>query len=361
MRVLQVVTDTARRGGQVFATDLHVALHALGLTVRTVALAPGSQDGLPLRTMGATRLDPAGLARLRRLMGTADAVVAHGSTTLPATAIAGCGMAIPVVYRSLGDPMYWATTPRRPLQLRVLLRAMTAVVALWPAAAHDLAADLGVAASRIRVIPNGIHGHRFAPSTAEQRDVTRRQLDLAEDRRVMAVIGSLSHEKGVDVLLDAAARLDPSSQVIVAGDGPLRATLEAEARRLAVDVRFLGAVHDVRGVYAAADCVVMPSRTEGLPAVAIEAGLCEVPVVASDVGGVAEITGPGPGLVPPEDPAALARAIERTLQAGAEAGRALRIRCEARYTIDVVAACWARLLGDVVARGDGCRRGRGEN
>lgn len=350
MRVLQVVTDTDRRGAQVFATDLQGAFEGLGLQVRTVALAPGVHGELDLPTLGPVRLHPGGLARLRRLMATADAVVAHGSTTLPATAVAACGLTVPVVYRSLGDPLYWATTPRRRLQLRVLLRAMTVVVALWPAAAHGLAAELGVRAGRIRVIPNGVDPRRFSPTSVAQRAVARGRLGVAEQRPVVAAVGSLSHEKGVDLLFESAARLDPSPQLILAGEGPRRTALESHARKLGLDVRFLGSVDDVRDVYAAVDCLAVPSRTEGLPAVAIEAGLCGVPVAATDVGGLAEILGHGPLLATPEDPPALAAAIEHALDARNEAGPALRARCQARFTMDAIARLWAEVLFKVARR-----------
>lgn len=347
MKVLQVVTDTDRRGAQVFAVDLHAALQRLGLQVRTFALAPTLHGELDLPTLGPARLCASGLTRLRRLMATADVVVAHGSTTLPATAIAARRLPTPVVYRSLGDPLYWATTPRRRLELRVLLRAMTAVVALWPAAAEGVVADLGMPAGRVRLIPNGVDSGRFAPPTPQRRGLARQRLGLDPERAVVATVGSLSREKGVDVLLDAAARIRPAPQVVLAGDGPERAALEGQARRLGLDIRFLGCVSEVRQVYEAADCVAVPSRTEGLPAAAIEAGLCAVPVAATDVGGVAEIVGRGPGLVAPEDPVALATAIENMLQAGVGVGESLRARCEERFTIEAVADRWMRLLCEV--------------
>lgn len=345
IRVLQVATDTDHRGGPVFARDLHRPLAQRGFTVRTVSLAPGAVGGLDLPTLGPSRLHMSTLAALRRLMATADVVIAHGSTTLPACAVAGAGLNTPFVYRNLGDPMMWASSPRRRLQTRALLGRAAAVAALWPGAAHALTAHLGVAPSKIRVIPIGADPQRYRPATDPQRATARAELDLDPHAPVAAFVGALSPEKDVGVAIDAVAELE-GVQLVVAGDGPERATLERHAADRAPDqVRFIGRIDDPRTVYAAAHCLVLPSRTEGLPAVLIEAGLSGLPVVASDVGGISEIVIPATGqLVPPGDPAAVATALRDVLARPAACAEAARHRCEERFSLERVASHWARLL-----------------
>lgn len=348
MRILQVVTDTDRRGGPVFAHDLHQPLADRGLTVRTVALAPGVVGGLDLPTLGPTARNPTTARTLRRLMTSADVVIAHGSTTLPACAFAGT--ATPFVYRNLGDPLMWANSPRRRLQTRLLLRRAAAIAALWPASAHALTAHLGVEPGNIRVIPIGADPQRYRPAAAEERAAARVELGLASCTPVAAFVGALSSEKDVATAIDAVARLD-GVHLLVAGDGPQRVALERRATARAPDrVRFLGCVDDPRRVYAAADTLVLPSRTEGLPGVLIEAGLSGLPAVASDVGGVHQIVSAATGaLVPAGDPSGFAAALDAVLARPDALGEAARRHCEQRFALDRIAARWAQLLEDVAA------------
>lgn len=150
------------------------------------------------------------------------------------------------------------------------------------------------------------------------------QLALPQATAVVraAVIGRLSPEKGVDVLLESVAMLRArgvSVEVLVAGDGPARGALEAQAARLSLGdmVRFLGHVHDVGALYKAIDLLVIPSRSEGLPNVLLEALRHGRFAVATRVGAVPDVLeGSRAGLlVPAEDPEALASAIETALEA----------------------------------------------
>lgn len=140
--------------------------------------------------------------------------------------------------------------------------------------------------------------------------------------RIVGVVGRLRGEKGQAVLLEAFAKLrerrdDLSLKVV--GDGPDRAKLEARARELGIAefVEWMGSrpPEEVRRLYRSMDVVVVPSLAEGFGLVAAEALSADRPVVASDVGGLAEVvrheqTGL---LVPPGDPQALSAAIARIL------------------------------------------------
>jgi teichuronic acid biosynthesis glycosyltransferase TuaC len=158
----------------------------------------------------------------------------------------------------------------------------------------------------------GIDTDRFRP---RDRSEARRRLGLPGDRPVLAWVGRLVPVKGIDVLLDACARLsDTPFHLALVGDGPLRTALEARARAsgLAEKVAFVGARDhsELADWYSAADWTLLPSRSEGLPNVLRESLSCGTPFIASDVGGISEIVGDsGSRLVPAEDPAALAGAI----------------------------------------------------
>jgi len=142
-------------------------------------------------------------------------------------------------------------------------------------------------------------------------------------RPIVGVVGRLSPEKGVDLFLDACARLARGGlpfSVLVAGDGTERARLEDRCRRLGLEprIRFLGQVDHVDTVYRQLDLLVLPSRSEGLPNTLLEALRRDLPVVATAVGAVPEIVGASPAahLVQPGSAPALADAMARALAQG---------------------------------------------
>jgi glycosyltransferase involved in cell wall biosynthesis len=173
---------------------------------------------------------------------------------------------------------------------------------------------------------------------------------------LVGVVGRLSSEKGVDVFLAACARLvgeGTAITAVIAGDGPERAALEAQARALglAERVRFLGAVRDVASLYPQLDLVVLPSRSEGLPNVLLEGLRADRAVVSTAVGGVPEVLGDEPlagVMVPSEDAPALAEGMRRALALAADpAARDARARVAARFSLTHRVAEHLRLYADV--------------
>jgi glycosyltransferase involved in cell wall biosynthesis len=156
---------------------------------------------------------------------------------------------------------------------------------------------------------------------------------------LVGVIGRLSREKGVDVLLRAVSMLPAGTiSLVIAGDGPERVALERDAVEtgLAQSVHFLGTVDNVGSLYRQLDLVVLPSRSEGLPNVLLEALRADVPVVATSVGAVNDVLNdPAAGeVVPPEDAGALARAIMRALRVGRSAeATCARSAAAARFSL----------------------------
>lgn len=351
--VLQVVADTGRRGAQMFARDLHVALEHSGRSVHTVALAAGNAPGvLPFDELGGRRLGPTSLVRLRQLMRRASVVIAHGSSTLPACTVAGAGLHTPFVYRSIGDPLYWANTRLRRARVRVAQSRAAAIVALWPGAAHTLRTRLRVPPDRVHVIPNAASTSAFHPPSHADRIAARRAFGISSSDVVVGYIGALSEEKRVDRALDATADLRDVT-VLVAGVGPCLTDLERHTAAIGHGrVQFIGCVTDPRQLYAAVDVIVLLSDSEGLPGVLIEAGLMAIPCVATDVGGVSEIVVPGltGELVAAVDAATHAPAVARALEHRHAYGKAARVHCEDRFAIRRVADQYADLLDTVVGQ-----------
>ena len=252
---------------------------------------------------------------------------------------------MPFVYRNIGDPRFWAASPLRRARTRAFLARARAVVALTPGASSILAAHYGVAPGSISVVPNGVASDRHRPADAAARAAARAGLGLPSDAPVVAVIGALRPEKDVGLALDAVAALD-GAHLLVVGDGPERLGCEARAQAVAPGrVHFTGSLADPGPAFDAADVVLLTSRTEGLPAVLVEAGLRAIPVVTTDVGFVRDVVDDGiTGLVVAQrDPIALSVAISQAL-ASPELGGAARRRCEARFDLESVADAWACLL-----------------
>lgn len=350
--ILQTVASTQRRGAEIFAVQLAAELEGRGWPVATVAL-----EGAGTRPLEVPLVAPgdAGLATriaiLRRRARASAAVVAHGSTTLPACALATAGTPVDFVYRSIGDPAWWGRGRVRRARTRALLRRARLVVVVWSGAADHMTRVNGLPRDRVRVIPNGVPEAAFPLVSPQRRTDARRRLGLADEAPVAVYMGSLSAEKNVPAAIDAVAAV-PGVHLVIAGDGPQQARIAEHARqRLPGRATLLGATPDPAGVLAAADVVVLPSWTEGSPAVLIEAGLSGIPVVATAVGGVGEIVRAGETgvLVRAGDVEGLAAGIRDVVASPGELGRDARQHCLRRYSLSAVAGHWSQLLEEVVA------------
>jgi glycosyltransferase involved in cell wall biosynthesis len=344
--VLQVIASTERRGAETFALDLDRALRARGHRVHTVALAPGQTPGLDVPTLGPRALAPSTLRALRAAARTASIVVAHGSTTLPACGIALVGTRVPFVYRNIGDPTYWTRSPTRRLRVGMLLRRAAAVVAVADDAAATIVERFRVPAARVTTIPTAVSAKGCSPPDPRERRRARAAFGLPDEFAVAAVVGALSVEKDVSTAIEVAG-LVPDLHLLVVGDGPERARLERLAAVQAPNrVHFTGSLADPGPAYAAADLVLLTSRTEGLPAVLIEAGMRGLPVVARRVGYVAEVVDDDTTglLVTQSEPSAFVAPIRDALRRAPELGRAARDRCLGRFAMEPVARAWSTLL-----------------
>ncbi|MGY1638389.1 glycosyltransferase family 4 protein [Geodermatophilus sp. SYSU D00742] len=224
----------------------------------------------------------------------------------------------------------------------VVARTVTRTVVPASSMGRFLRERLRVPAGRVVHIDNGLP---LPPATVPRGPVRR-----------LLFVGLLVRRKGVHVLLEAlaAAALPPDVTLQVVGDGPERADLEALAARsgLRGRVEFLGFRTDVPALLAEADAFVLPSAMEQQPLVLIEALGAGKPVVATDVGGVAEMVAGAGIVVPPEDVPALRRALEQ-LTTGGDAGqwgtRAAALARE-RYSVDTARdrhlALYTELLGE---------------
>jgi len=173
---------------------------------------------------------------------------------------------------------------------------------------------IGLPEEKLVLIPNGVELPELPlPAPWEARAA----LGLPPDGLVIGAISRLDPVKGIDVLLEALPQVEEAALVVI-GDGPQRAALEALAARLGVShrVSWAGFQQDAVRLLPACDLFVQPSLYEGLPTTVMEAMAAGLPVVATAVGGTPEVVADGVTglLVPPCDPAALARAITALLR-----------------------------------------------
>lgn len=202
---------------------------------------------------------------------------------------------------------------------RVFLKAFDAISTPSPLVAR-LLVRAGVAASKVRVIGNGVNMSRFSDS--EPR--LAREIDGSP---LIGLVGRLTTQKGGFVLLRAAKTIlirFPKAKIVFVGDGPARAELTSFAASLGIadSVVFAGVRDDMPGVYASLDVVTLPSLEEAMPMCLLEAMAARRPVVATNVGAVPEIVHQGVTgyLVDPGDTAALADGVLSMLENRAMAG-----------------------------------------
>ncbi|WP_373048214.1 glycosyltransferase [Vulgatibacter sp.] len=364
MRVL-FASDAAGFGGaEILAAQLAAALRGQGIDATFVAAQPDPRlrahlgavplHEAPLRHKGSYRLRSLGAALDRsRVDAVARALERHRPDVVVINqpdpedglvlAAAGARCASTVGLLHLPQPLATLGVERlrtlRRLVARRSLRGLDRVVAVSAASAAEARAAWGVEAT---ACPNGIP--LPAPLREGERTEARRALGLGADERVIGALGRLDRQKGFADLLEAAAHLPPEVRVVIGGEGPSRAELEAlrAARRLEGRVLLPGWMES-RSLLAAADLLAMPSRFEGLPLALLEAGALGLDVVATPVGGIAEVL-EASALVPVGDPAALARALAAALEGDGMRARRLEARVRSDHSIEAMAARFIALL-----------------
>ena len=283
----------------------------------------------PLRDMATVR-------RIRALLGdyAPDVVHAHGLRAGAAAALALGRMdperrpALQVTVHNAAPAAVPARAVYRALERRVARRA-DAVLCV----SEDLAFRMRRAGAR-RVALALVVAPPADPPSAEEIAKVRAEIG-AHGHPVLLGAGRLARQKGFDVLLEALIGLrgrDPEPVLVLAGDGPMAGSLASLTRQAGLSVRFLRQRADIPALLGAADAVVVPSIWEGQPLIVQEALRAGRPIIASRVGGIAELTGEDAALlIRPGDPHALGAAIAAVLGDPSVAGRlAAAARARAR-------------------------------
>jgi glycosyltransferase involved in cell wall biosynthesis len=260
---------------------------------------------VPYERLPAPRdVDPALAWRVRRATRRADLVHTH---LVHADVYGALGARRLVSTKHNDDP--FRAGPFRFVE-RALAQRASRVIAITRALARFQIERVGLPRDKIEVIHYGLDDLPRAWGTNPPDPVP-------DDARVLLCVCRLDRQKGVDVAIRALREL-PDSWLVVLGEGPQRAELEELANER---VYMPGRVPDVAAWLRRADVLVHPVRWEGFGLAVLEAMLAGVPVVASDVSSLPELVGEAGVLVPPEDPSALAAAVDRVSPDAGERGR----------------------------------------
>jgi glycosyltransferase involved in cell wall biosynthesis len=283
------------------------------------------------------RLDLGTTRRLARVIkeGQFDLVQSHDFRTRRLASLACLYAGVPHVTSVHG----WIANSRKQRVTRaidkMLIRRARRIIAVSERLVRDLV-DSGAPRERITLFPNAVLLDDYAPAMPAGQ--ARQELGLPASSRCIGIVGRLSPEKRHDLYLEMAADLassEPDLFFLIVGHGALRADLERLAQRLKIANRvlFLGHRADMHRIYAALNLLVLCSDTEGMPNVVLEAFAYSRPVVATRVGGVAEVvTDTENGLiVPPGELRPLVAAARAIVN---DAGLASRLGQSGRRTIE---------------------------
>ncbi|MCL4764585.1 MAG: glycosyltransferase [Burkholderiales bacterium] len=336
IRILTEAAGMRARGHDV------VLLAARG--ARIVEEAP--RFGVPVVPLPIGRKRPAGLAAMARALraGRYDVVNTHSSTDSWLAALACAwlrarGLPAPALVRTRHVSV---PVPRDAATRWLYRRATVRTVTTGEALRERLVRENGLDPARVESVPTGIDAGRYGQLA---RDEARRALGLPDGAPLVGIVATLRSWKGHRHLVEALGRMRRAdARLVIVGDGPQRDALEAQvaALRLGARVTFAGQQRDVAPWLAALDVVALPSyANEGVPQALLQAMFARVPVVTTDAGAIPEIARDGDtaSVVPREDPAALAAALDALLDDPAR-GAAQAARAHAfvarRYALDAM-------------------------
>ena len=332
VRVLHVHRIGGIGGSERHLLTLLPALAARGIDVRFLGLddtrrAPDPfYDALavPYERVSAPRdLDPRLLRAIRRAARNVDLVHTH--------------LVHADVYGAFGDRTLVSSKhnddPFRAGAFRFVERALARRTAKIIAITHALARfqieRVGLPAAKVEVVHYGLDEPPVAWGTNPPED------NAEPEERIALAVCRLEPQKGVDVAVEALADV-PNTRFIVLGEGSERAQLERRAAELGVRLSLPGRVPDVAAWLRRADVLVHPVRWEGFGLALLEAMLASLPVVATAVSSIPEIVVDGETgvLVPPEDPEALAAAINRVLDNPGRLGERGYARARREFSVE---------------------------
>ncbi len=304
----------------------------ISLALSTVGIDPALARRAQELELEVRQLDPNGADELETWLRRSSVAILHVHAGVgwegQGAVLAGRRAGVAAVVRTEHLPQLITTNDQRAGH-RALVRQLDRLICVSDGVAHSFVTS-GIPADSITVVRNGTRHVAAAPE----------RLGVQEETALVLAIGRLTEQKGFELLIDAAAQLS-GAQVVIVGEGPLEAELEARIlkRRVGDRVRLCGRRADISSLLAGADVLAMPSHFEGLPLVAIEAMAAGLPVIGTRVCGIDEVVVDGltGRLVPPGDADAFARGLAEAIASPSlrsRWGEAGRIRHRESFTAE---------------------------
>ncbi len=336
MEIVHVVENLDRGGLERTVVDLIASQRDAGHECRVICLFKLGllarellASGVRVDACGKRRgLDLRALRRARALIRQSPGAVIHTHNAMAHYYAVLATWGLPVKCRiNTRHGMGGRTRSGRQEWLyRQSLRFTDYAVAVCEAARQRFAADGMRPRRALLAVPNGIRLERFRPADDVARQALVAELGLPPGSRIIGTVGRLQPVKDHALLLRAFAKVRmqvPEAALVIVGDGPLRAALEAQAEQAGLSdaVRFMGDRHDVPRLLTGMEVFALSSASEGYSVALLEACASSLPIVATDVGGNREIVRHGINgrLVPSGDTAAIATALIALLRGGEQA------------------------------------------
>jgi glycosyltransferase involved in cell wall biosynthesis len=327
LRVLHLIDHMGAGGAQRIVLDLaesrqagiEMAIASLRSHCLPEATRRMAKAGIHYRALGLTRRNPFGIHRLWQLFNSWRPDIVHShlevSSILAVFATLFHSGAKPcLINHQHNDPYHQYSATYRMIS-RLLAPYFDAHVVPSGTLASAMEKMLGRRYRIMEIIPNGID-----PAWLEKGPTPRTAALRGGAKHVIGTVGRLVPQKSTRTLLQATPRLlaaEPSTRIIVVGDGPLMPELKAQAGELGIgqSVSFLGYSGDLVSIYSALDVFVLPSRYEGFPIALLEAMAMGIPVVATNILGNTDAVEDARNglLVPYDSPQELASAILQLL------------------------------------------------
>lgn len=356
MRILHTEASTGWGGQEIRILDEAAGFIARGHAVHVAApaeapiITAAKQRGIPAHAIPLNKKSAKSLRALARVIAEfkPTIVVTHSSSDSwlagafhrfihPRPAIVRLRHISAPVARGLQNRWLYGRVPRRVVTTGEAIREM-------------LIERLKLDPSHVVSIPTGTDLSRFRPG---DRIAARRALGLPEDRPIVGIVATLRSWKGHRFLI--AAMNDPrlaDAQLVIVGDGPQDDNLKKQIEELGLRerIRLAGRHDDVVPWLQAFDVFALPSTgNEGVPQALMQAMACELPVVTTHAGAIAELAVDGENalIVPMENAEALAGAIDRLLRErdfGARLGRAARMKVEKNHSTNAMLDAMAEVF-----------------
>ena len=376
-KVMFIISSLRRAGAQTQLVYLAAGLAQRGWQV-TVVYYRGMADSVFLSQLdlsGVVRVElsspfgihlkslhrvPHNLGRLLSIVrkNRPDVIVGFMYPGMMAARIIGRVARVPVVISSVQSEREF---PKRETLLRVTGFLTDAVTIMSRKIAEDLALRNIASEQHLHVVPNMVDTLRFSPGSTSCREFARRRLGISDSDFLWLAVSRLAPAKDIPNMLYAFSEYSyqrTAARLLIAGGGPKEQEVAELIVKLNLEssVRLLGTCRNTPYLYRACDAFVLSSAWEGVPTTVLEAMACEIPIVATRVGGVHEIVTDGETgfLVERENHEALASAMDRMMAlpmfARKRLGQAGRERVHPEFSIDSIIVKWEALITSLLKR-----------